>query len=72
MCVCVQPLYKEDVIAIIKKAREIQISLLMFILVSFSIKFHSTRKIVVQKSARCVARLLMDRMDGLFLVIREI
>ena len=36
-CSCVQPLYKEGVIAVIKMAREIQIVLFMFILVSFLI-----------------------------------
>lgn len=36
-CACVQPLYKEGVIAVIKMAREIQIVLFMFILVSFLI-----------------------------------
>ena len=37
MCASVQPLYKEGVIAVIKMAREIQIVLFMFILVSFLI-----------------------------------
>ena len=36
-CACVQPLYKEGVIAVIKMAREIQIVLFMFIWVSFLI-----------------------------------
>ena len=59
-CACVQPLYKEGVIAVIKMAREIQIVLFMFIF------------LVLQKSAQCVERLLLERTDGLLLNIRKI
>ena len=45
-CSCVQPLYKEGVIAVIKMAREIQIVLFMFI---SHCKFHYTRKSCCRK-----------------------
>ena len=67
-----QPLYKEGVIAVIKMAREIQIVLFMFILVSFLIVSFTIQGNRATEKCTVGGKTINGRTDVLLLVIRKI